>query len=128
VSLSTNKFPQSRFSLIIRFGCAPQNVDRLVASAIDEVNKLKTEGPLTANIAKWKAEDSRQRELQIKDNSWWLGYLTDQLQNQDNLDQFKSDSPLVEKVNQEDLKIFAKKYVLDANFIRLQLLPDNLRP
>jgi zinc protease len=128
VSLSTNKFPQSRFSLVIRFGCAPQNADKLVASATDEVDKLKTEGPLSANIAKWKAEDSRQRELQVKDNGWWLGYLTDQLQNQDNLDQFKSDIPLVEQVDQAGLKNFARKYLIDTNFIRMQLLPGNVKP
>jgi zinc protease len=128
VAINTNKFPESRFSLIIRFGCAPQNANKLIASATDEVNKLKTEGPLNTNINKWKAENSRQRELQLKENGWWLDYLSNQLQNQDTLDQFKSDGKLSEEVSQESLKVFAAKYLLDSNFIRLQLLPENLRP
>jgi zinc protease len=127
VSVNTNKFPESRFSLIIRFGCAPQNVDKLVASATDEVNKLKTEGPLNNNISKWKAENSRQQELQLKENAWWLDYLSDQLQNRDALDQYQSDGQLSEEINREVLKIFAKEYLQDNNFIRLQLLPENLQ-
>ncbi|AYL94369.1 M16 family metallopeptidase [Mucilaginibacter celer] len=128
VSINTTKFPESRFSLIIRFGCAPQNADKLVASAMDEVNKLKTEGPLNTNINKWKAEYSRQKELQLKENGWWLDYLSNQLQNQDALDQFKTDGKLSGELSQQALKTFAKKYLPDNNFIRLQLLPENLRP
>jgi zinc protease len=128
VTVSTSKYPQSRFNMVIRFGCAPKNVEKLVKSTTEEVNKLKTEGPLNANIAKWRAEDRRQRELQEKDNSWWIEYLTGQLQNEEALDQYQSDIPLMDGINQTDLRIFAQKYLSDDNFIRLQLLPENSRP
>jgi zinc protease len=124
VSINTNKFPQSRFSLIIRFGCAPQNVDKLIASAVDEVNKLKSEGPLEININKWKAAYINQRRLQLKENSWWLNYISDQIQNKDDLHQLDSDEKTIGGFNQSNLQDFAKRYIRDKNFIRFVLLPE----
>ncbi len=39
--------PQSRYSFGIQFHCAPQNVDKLIVSALDEINKLRTDDTLT---------------------------------------------------------------------------------
>jgi zinc protease len=127
VSINTNKFPQSRFGLIIRFGCAPQNVDKLIASAVDEVNKLKSEGPLEVNVNKWKAEYINQRGLQLKENSWWLNYISDQIQNKDDLHQLNGDEKTIGEFNQSNLKDFAKKYIRDENFIRFVLLPEEAK-
>jgi zinc protease len=113
--------------LIIRFGCAPQNVDKLIASAVEEVNKLKSEGPLEININKWKAEYINQRGLQLKENGWWLSYVSDQIQNRDDLHQLDGDEKIVEGFNQSNLKDFAKKYIKDENFIRFVLLPEEAR-
>jgi zinc protease len=37
--------PQGRFTTTITFGCAPQNADKLIASALDEIEKIKKDGP-----------------------------------------------------------------------------------
>lgn len=124
VRVSAGKFPRPRYALVITFGCAPQNADKLVASAMDEVNKLKTDGPLQENVDKWRAEDKASRETQLKTNGWWLTYLTGHLENREDLNQLASHAAIVEKVSPEGLKEAANKYLSGDNYIRLELMPE----
>lgn len=118
------KYPQNRFAFIVQFGCAPQNVDKLIASTLDEVNKLKINGPSQVNIAKWRAESQRGRETEVQTNQWWLDYLNKQLQNKENLSELNDYPAQLEKVTQDDLKKDALQYLSGDNYIRLVLLPE----
>jgi zinc protease len=122
--ISTVKYPEGRFSLTISFGCAPQNVDKLIASALDEINKLKTDGPPQVNVDKYKAEDERTQETALKTNSFWLSYLSSQLQNQEDLQQVNNYEKTMVKVTPASLKETAVKYLTGENYIRLVLLPE----
>lgn len=129
VSISTSKFPQGRFGFVIHFGCAPENADKLIASALDEVNKLKTLGPPQGNLDKFKAEDKLSRETQLKTNSFWLGYISGQLQNKEDLDKEIDDYPAeMDKITTLSIKETARKYLDSKNFIKLELLPETSKP
>jgi zinc protease len=123
---SAAKYPHGRYSLIVAFGCAPANVDKLIASTLDEIEKLKKAGPPQVNIDKYKAEERRQQEVQLRENRWWLGYLDGQLQNGDDLDQFSGGRALLEKVTPASVRQAANQYLSGDNYIRLVLLPENL--
>jgi zinc protease len=127
VGVQTTKLPNQRYNLTVRFGCAPQNVEKLIASAIDEINKLKTDGPPQANIDKWRAEDKTTFEPQLKTNAFWLNYLNGQLQNGQDLDQVKHYTALLDGVKPGDVKALAGKYLSSENYIRLVLMPENIK-
>lgn len=124
VGEDVSKYPQSRYSFTISFGCGPQNVEKLIASALDEVAKLKTSGPPQVNIDKYKAEDRRTWETSLKSNNWWLDYLVTSLQNHDDLHELKAYDSNLDKVTPASLKAIANKYLSGKNYIRLVLLPD----
>ena len=126
VQENTSLQPQQRYSFLIHFGCAPQNVEKLIASTLDEINKLKTDGPLQENIDKWRAEDKTSFEPQLKTNSFWLGYLGGQLQNGLDLDQVNHYNSLLDTVKPGDVKTLAGKYLSGDNYIRLVLMPENV--
>ncbi|WP_158994112.1 pitrilysin family protein [Mucilaginibacter sp. L196] len=123
VQENTSLQPQQRYSFLIHFGCAPQNVERLIASTLDEISKLKTDGPLPENIGKWRAEDKTSFEPQLKTNGFWLGYLNGQLQNGQDLNEVKNYNSLLDAVKPDDIKIMAGKYLSGNNYIRLVLMP-----
>jgi zinc protease len=122
---NTSKYPQQRYSFVIQFGCAPQNVDKLIASTLDEINKLKNDGPLQENVDKWRAEERAITETQLKTNDFWLGYLTGQLQNNEDIEQVNSYNALLDNVTPTGLKDMANQYLSGDNYIRLVLLPEN---
>ncbi|HTR31862.1 MAG TPA: insulinase family protein [Puia sp.] len=124
VRVNSSKLPRGRYAFYINFGCAPENVDKLVASTLDEINKLRTEGPLPANLQKWRAEDRTSRETQLKTNRFWLGYLQGQIVNQEPLDEIQGYDKIADAVTVQALKDAANKYLDGKNLIRLELEPE----
>ncbi|SEN10611.1 zinc protease [bacterium A37T11] len=123
--VSVSKYPDSRFSLVISFGCAPANVEKLIASALDEVKKLGTTGPALENINKYKAEEKVGRETALKTNGYWLNYLVGNMLEHESLDQVFQFDAAMDKVTVDSLKATAAKYFTGQNVVRLVLLPEN---
>ncbi|MCC8426884.1 pitrilysin family protein [Mucilaginibacter sp. UR6-11] len=127
VYASAGKYPHPRYSFVITFGCDPKNVDKLIASALDEVNKLKTEGPPQVNIDKYKTEYQRSHETSIKTNKWWLIYLNGKLQDKEPLNDMDGYNAEVQAITSQSLKLMAQKYLSGKNFMRFVLLPQSSR-
>ena len=120
----TSKFPQQRYSFIIQFGCAPENVDKLIASTLDEISKLREGGPLQENLDKWRAEAKANAETTFKTNDYWTWYLNKQMQDQADLAQLNTYDKRLEEVTVASVKDLAQKYLSGANFIHLVLMPE----
>jgi zinc protease len=59
----------------IAFGSAPENVDKLVAAAMDEVKKLAEQGPSASDVQKQQEVERRELEVSVKQNGFWTGSL-----------------------------------------------------
>lgn len=122
--VSFSKIPEPRFTFTIAFGCAPQNVDKLIASALDEIEKLKKDGPPQVNVDKYKAENEHTIETTVKTNNFWGGYISSQLQNKEDLNQIDSYVKVIDAITPADVKEIASKYITGKNYIRLVLMPE----
>lgn len=124
VSVSYNKEPKAGYSIGIFFSCAAENVDKLIAAALDEVNKLKQNGATPEDIQKFVAEEKRQYELQSRDNNFWLSYLrTAYIQGQDPKSILAYPKTL-SKVTVPATKEAAAKFLSGENYMRLVLMPE----
>ncbi|WP_428328161.1 M16 family metallopeptidase [Mucilaginibacter sp.] len=117
------KIPNSRYSFTISFECAPANVDKLIADALDEVNKIKQSGALQTDIEKFTAEEARSTQLQLKENVFWAGYLGAASQNQDNPDAILNHVSSLSGITVQSTKDAANKYLSGDNLIKFILLP-----
>lgn len=124
VQLNFSKYPKGRFSLTVTFGCSPDNVESLIASASDEIKKVGLNGPSQENINKFKAEDFRAREIGLKTNEYWLSYLGTQLVNNEPLSLVDNYDVLINQVTVPSLKEISAKYLNGDNYIRLVLMPE----
>jgi zinc protease len=59
--------------MVIQFGSSPDNVDKLVAASLKEIERLKVEGPSMDDVNKVKELERRDLETNAKQNSYWLG-------------------------------------------------------
>ncbi|MEZ0542236.1 M16 family metallopeptidase [Fibrella arboris] len=118
------RYPVPRYTFRINFGCAPDNVDKLIALVHKEIARLKTSGADLTDIAKFKAETQREQEVQRKDNSFWLSYLSNQYYNGDDLTELLREPELMKQVTVESTKAAANRYLGD-NLIRFVLLPKD---
>jgi zinc protease len=62
-------------TMTVQFGSAPENVDKMVAATLKEIERLKAEGPSLDDVNKVKELERRDLETNAKQNSYWLGSL-----------------------------------------------------
>lgn len=124
VRASYSKLPTGRYSIIVYFGCAAENVDKLIAATQEEINKIKQNGPELVDIQKFTAEETRSTEVQLKENGFWEGHLSSSSQNQENPDAVLTHIQDLNQITVQSIKDVANKYLSGDNFIKLILLPE----
>ncbi len=125
VSLSVQKNPTAHYYFTISFNCAKANVDKLINAALEEVNTFKNNGVTAEDLQKFKSEELRQEELSLRENGFWLSYLTNRLKYGENLEQVLGNTARINGVTVDATKTAAQKYLNGDNYIRLVLLPEN---
>ncbi|MBN2681770.1 MAG: insulinase family protein [Bacteroidales bacterium] len=118
------QFPYSGYSVIVFFGCSPDNIDNLTEGVFKEMKKLIDNGPSEVDLNKAKEKLFRERESDIKENRFWLNQLR-------NIDYNKLDKTSLDKYNEivksmsvESLKKAAIKYLNNENYTRVVLKPE----
>lgn len=124
VSLSLEKYPTSHYYFTISFNCAKANVEKLINAALEEVNAFRQNGVTAEDLQKFKSEELRQEELSLRDNGYWLNYLSNRLKYGDNIEQVLDNSKRINGVTIEATKAAAEKYLNGNNYIRLVLEPE----
>jgi zinc protease len=124
VDLSVSKNPAAHYYFNISFSCATANVEKLIAAALDEVKQIKENGSTAEDIGKFKSEEQRQHELSLRNNNYWINYLTIRAKYGDDLGQFLGNQKRLDAVTVESTKATAQKYLTEDNYIRLVLMPE----
>lgn len=124
VIVSGSKYPRSVYQCQITFGCAPENVENLVASTLDEIQQLKTNEPTQTLVQKWKAEFFRTIETQRQTNYYWLAKITSHIQNDVVFEPVDAYKDLVENISTEAIKDAANFYLSEKNYIKLVLFSE----
>jgi zinc protease len=60
-------------AMTVQFGSSPDNVDKLVAATLAEIERLKKDGPSEDDVNKVKELERRDLETNAKQNSYWMG-------------------------------------------------------
>ncbi|MFD0792051.1 M16 family metallopeptidase [Mucilaginibacter litoreus] len=123
VSFAREHDSSDRYQITISFGCAPANVDKLIAAAKEEIQKIKTSGGVSADdLQKFKAEESRQLELSLQSNGYWLSYLTTKLQNGEDTHSILGQQQRIAGVGAAEIQAAAKQY-LTEDLLEFVLVP-----
>ena len=118
-----NKLSFSNITFNISFPCGPENVDKLIASALAEVQKIKDEGVTAKDLAKVKETYLVKRKEELKTNEFWISNLLTSHQEGEKIDGINSYEEKVNALNSDDLQKVAKKY-LDDNYFLGILMPE----
>ncbi len=120
----TNR-PRERFGFSISFGCAPENVTEMVGTLFAELDIIRENGLDETYVEKVKEIQRRQRETNLKENSFWLGSLKFYYSNGWDPRLILEHEALVERTTSERLRDSAQKYFDFENYLRAVLFPEN---
>ena len=124
VRASYKKVPEGRYSFTVYFGCAPENVDKLIAATMEEIDKIKQNGAVPLDIQKFAAQEARSTQVKLKENIFWAGYLGAASQNSEDPDIILQHVSNLSGVTVQSTKDAANKYLSGDNLIKLILLPE----
>ena len=100
-------------------------IEKLIEKT-DLITKVRGKGLLNAILIN-DTPDSKTAWnlcLQLKENGFWINYLSGQYQNNENPEQILTYKEDLKKITAEALKSAAKNYLTEDNYIRFVLYPD----
>lgn len=121
---SYSKEPRGRYSFGVYFGTSPGKVADLTASALDEIEKVRTDGPAPVDIDKFKIEQRRVLELQLKENGFWLGHIANAIDKGEDPAYILTYLDELDKVTVESVKAVANKYLVRDRMYNFVLMPE----
>jgi zinc protease len=122
---SMDKYPYESYSVMIYFDCDPANAEKLKDIAIQEIEKLKTEGPTEQDLHGVKENKLKVHQENMRQNNYWLNIIK-------NKDYFQADpkayleyEDYVNSISRESMKIAAQQF-FGGNIVEAVLLPVNI--
>jgi zinc protease len=126
VRASTTRIPRSTAQLAISFGCDPERVDELKALVYEEIRQLQAVGPDPEHVAKVQQQDRRARELQLRENGFWLASLEASLWNEEDPRLILEFDSLVDWLTPESIRAAAARWVHLDRRVEVVLRPEDV--
>jgi len=123
ISGSAARFPKPEYSIQASWGCNPENIEKLSATVLAEMDTLKIQGPAGTDLNKIKETLIRERETRLKENSYWLGALQNTVLYGDKLRTLDEYKVIVNGVTVKDIQATANKYLDTKEYVRVALTP-----
>ena len=121
---SLNKYPYSNYNIGLSLPCGPENVDKLLAAATAEIEKVKSAGPTQEDLNKVKETWKQQYLVNIKDNNFWARQLIQSVEFGSSAANVLSYEKRVEALTTKDLQDTAKRFLDMKNVIQVVLNPE----
>jgi zinc protease len=108
----------------VQFGSSPENVDKLVAATLKEIERLKVDGPSLDDVNKVKELERRDLETNTKQNSYWMGSMQTVYMYGWDPANIARRSERTERLNQENIKQMFQKYFPMDRYTLVTLKPE----
>lgn len=119
-----NHFPISNYTITVSFGCAPENVEALTKAAMTVIDSVKIMGANAKDLLKIKELSSHTRDVQLKDNNFWVQFLSQNDANKENMLDILEYQKYLDALTGNEFKDLAKKYLNTNNYAKFILLPE----
>ena len=121
--------PREDYTISVQFNSAPDNVEKLTKSVFALIDTLQTTGPSQADVDKVREEIVRAREVQLKQNGYWLGTIMTREENGEDLPGvLAAYDTLIKGLTPAEIQQAAKQYFNVKNYARFVLLPESGKP
>ena len=123
-SINPSHYPVSKLENMVGFNCKPENVDSLIDAVLVVINEVKEKGCDDKNLEKIKQTFIREREVALKENSFWLSAMINADKNNEKLEEMDSYNEWVNSLTGKDFVRFADQYFKTDNYAKLVLMPE----
>ena len=120
--------PHQERDFTIQFGCDPKRVDELVKGVYDQIAATEKDpdkwGERSDYLDKVKEQFRRQRETDLRTNSFWAGWLVNAFHYGDDPTLVLDIDAMIKRVTADNVKAAAKRYLDNKSVFTAVLLPE----
>ncbi|MDP9347798.1 MAG: insulinase family protein [Gemmatimonadota bacterium] len=124
VGASAQRDPVPTYSVSIGFGAAPERLDELTRAVLAQVDSLKKAGPTAEELQKVKEARRRQRETDLRDNSFWISQLLYYGNHGWDPRAIPGEEEQVAKLDAAAIREAARRFLDTANYVHVSLVPE----
>ncbi|HEU0051970.1 MAG TPA: insulinase family protein, partial [Longimicrobium sp.] len=123
VSGGAQRDPVPEYEVSIGFGADPARLDELTRVVFAQIDSFKTVGIPEHDLAKVKETQRREREVAMRENSFWLGQLL-------GYDRYGwdlgliDDEPLALSLTAADVREAARRFLDTSRYVQVSLVPE----
>ncbi|MBI4852949.1 MAG: insulinase family protein [Acidobacteria bacterium] len=123
---SIGRYPYESYQVTIGFSCAPENAQKLINAAYEEIKKIQENGFTPEDLVKIKEGQKRSIERNQKENGYWLGVLQNVYVDKIDANELTEANlrKLADDLSSEGLKATAQKYLKLDNRIVVTMNPE----
>jgi zinc protease len=123
VNGSASKLPTPKYTIQSTWGCNPENIAKLSQTVLNEMGKIKKEGPTDIDLNKVKETLIRERETRLKENSYWLASLQNHFLLGDKILSLEEYKVFINSFTGADIKAIAGRYLNTNSYVQVALTP-----
>jgi zinc protease len=120
--------PTARQMLIVSFGCAPENVDRLRGAVFETLGDLARNGAGADLLGKVAEQLRRQHEVDLQNNAWWLERLSEAYHFGEGFAEQNDVGALLGRVTSPNVRATAARMFDEKNYVLAVLRPGQTVP
>ncbi len=124
MSGAIGKVPKPHYRIAVNLPTAPDKVDKVIAATFAEIERMKTQGPGTADLNKVKENWLQNHRKSLRENGYWIGRLQASLLYGTDPATVLAYEAQVKAITPEDLKQAARRYFNMQNYVQLVLYPE----
>jgi zinc protease len=125
---SPSQHPRSRFRFTIAFGCDPERVDELVAQVFEDIRRLQEEPVEEELVEQIQETQRRQRETDMKRNSFWLSTLSFYDRSGEDLANVLDLDEWIDRLTPAKVQEAAREYFDLERYVKVVLMPEDRQP
>ena len=123
VSPSVSQFPDQDYTVTISFGTAPDRVDEMTAAVFAQIDSMKTAPVSNVYLTKVKETQRRKREIDLKENSFWLSMLDYYEYHNEDPHGILTYDELMDSLTLDTIQQTARRYLRENNYVKVALYP-----
>jgi zinc protease len=115
-----SRYPKPKYNCNIYFECSVENAEKLSGIVMNEIEKLRSEGPRPKDLENVKENKLKEYSEDLRENRYWLGVLRNYAMYGEPLDEIQNYKSYVEKMDVESIQKTARTYFKD-NYVKVVL-------
>jgi zinc protease len=128
VYAAPSRYPDSEYRVYIGFGSAPEQALPLTMRLFQEIKKIQEVGPKQSDLEKVKEILRRERETNMKDNSFWLNVLESYYtRGMDPLGILQYED-IIKDLTIDDIRTAARNFLDMNRYVKVVLYPEEWKP